>query len=174
MQPQVLQTYNLPSQKGVITQAPAHSNMAKFNYLISPNETNDVVVGAYVEIDETITDGKYIKLASATTPKHKVYMVFRASIGDHIDGTSQGNAIDINGRLVKERNIILLFASTPVYYYNEVNDAVAVNDLLMIDDTDPQKARLIPFVDAGGNVAIGQAVKSTTAGGQVTLINNII
>lgn len=167
MATQIIQGLNLKNQKGVVVKSDfARLDKMHRSIVISPNETNDVVVGAFAEYDTTITTEKTIKLASATTRKEKLLFVTRMSMVDDIAGTSQGSSSDINGVIAKTRAV--LNGSNTVYeFLTEAGDVIADGDYVMIDDTDTSKSRLIPFVEGNGNVEVAIALEPATAAGQI-------
>lgn len=172
----VLQGTLLPKIKGQLFLYDAYKKDTTTKAVqISKNETLPVVVGAFVKRDITVTKEYMIQLAGATTPKENLLFVYTDNnlIDRAIDGSSQGNLEDFNGGLKVSRTIIEILGNAGTEANAEVNDAVNIDDLLMIDDTDTQKARLIPFVDANGNIAIAKAVTPSTQAGEIIRIKFI-
>lgn len=171
MTTQIVQGLNIKKQKGVIvTRDITMLNKMYTSIPISPNEEEDVVVGAFAEIDSTVTNEDTIKLASATTIKEKLLFVTRMSIADDIAGTSQGNSSDVNGFLVKTRAV--LNGSNGIYeFLTEAGDVIDKGELVMIDDTDDSRSTLIPYVEAvdpaPANIAVAMALEPATAAGQI-------
>jgi hypothetical protein len=167
MSTQLVQGLNIKKQKGVIvTRDITMLNKMYTSIPISPNETADVVVGAFAELDLAVTTEDTIKLASVTTIKEKLLFVTRLSIADDIAGTSQGSSSDVNGFLVKTR-AVLNGANSIYEFLTESGAAITKGALVMIDNTDSSRSTLIPFVDTAGNIAVAIALEPATAAAQI-------
>lgn len=175
---QIVQGLNRKKEKGVITNPDTYA-LPRFMWnsaIISENETENVVVGAFVKRDFTVSTEGAVVLASATDPANEVGFVVRQSIIDDIAGSSQGSITDVNGLLAKTKPV--LHTNKQGYeFYGEAGDAIDAGEYVMIDDTDDSRSTLIPYADAvdpaPANYKIARALETAGASGDIILFQFI-
>jgi len=163
----------LPKAKGTVTHELNRIGTTRHSAYISENETELLVAGSYVTRDITASGSKNtIKVirASVTTPADLVYMVVRNSPADDFEFENVTDKIEPNSRTKDNVTIVQL---NGLHFLNEIGDVVAINDILMIDDTDTTRSTLIPYVDNGTNVPLVRAEEESTASGQIISLKTI-